>query len=142
MGKTVVEPVRNKVRKTHRRRATPAPEQAAIQVCCEALRRIQEVATDALGPLNEDEAARVALEAVVPEFHSQEEMDAWWEQQPDADITVDPRLLESAKTSIRLSRLTIDGYNHLAKQKGLRSGQTLMKIVLGNYLAKNLPPDF
>ena len=58
------------------------------------------------------------------------------------EANVDPRLLERVKTSMRLSRMTIDGYNYLAKQKGLRSGQTLMKIVLGNYLAKNLPEDF
>jgi hypothetical protein len=81
-------------------------------------------------------------EDFIPKFRTQEEFDAWWDAQPKVKAEVDPRLLEKVKTSIRLSRKVIDGYNYLAEQMGLRSGQTLMKIVLGNYLAENLPPDF
>ncbi len=92
--------------------------------------------------LAEDEAARKAVKAWIPEFRNIEEMDAWWDAQEKVEANVDPRLLERVKSSIRLSRRAIDGYNYLAKEKGLRSGQTLMKIVLGNYLAKNLPEDF
>ena len=78
----------------------------------------------------------------IPHFKTEEELDAWWEKQPKVKAEVDPRLLEKVKTSIRLNRKVIDGYDFLAKQLGLRSGQTLMKVVLDNYLAKNLPPDF
>jgi hypothetical protein len=83
-----------------------------------------------------------AIDAQIPHFETQEELDAWWDKQPKVKAEVDPRLGERVKTSVRLNRLVIDGYNHLAKQMGFRSGQTLMKIVLDNYLAKNLPPDF
>jgi hypothetical protein len=81
-------------------------------------------------------------EDFVPKFRTQAELDAWWDAQPKVRAEVDPRLLVKVKTSIRLSKMTIDGYDYLAKQMGLRSGQTLMKIVLGNYLAQSLPPDF
>ena len=83
-----------------------------------------------------------AIDAEIPHFKTQEELDAWWEKLPKVKAEVDPRLLEKVKTSIRLNRKVIDGYDFLAKRLGLRSGQTLMKIVLDNYLAKNLPPDF
>lgn len=78
----------------------------------------------------------------IPAFRTQAELDAWWDAQSKVDAKVDQRLLEKVKTSIRLSRKTIDGFDYLAKQKGIRSGQTLMKIVLENYLAKSLPEDF
>lgn len=81
-------------------------------------------------------------EVDIPEFETEAEMDAWWESLPKVRADVDPRLLEKVKTSIRLSRKTIDGFDYLAKKMGLRSGQTLMKVVLGNYLSDNLPPDF
>ena len=123
-------------------RGRRSPARMAEMSYSEALQRIREVATDALSRNDEDEAAREAHEDFVPEFKTQEEMDAWWDAQPKVKAEVDPRLLEKVKTSIRLSKLTIDGYDHLAKQMGLRSGQTLMKIVLGNYLAQSLPPDF
>ena len=92
--------------------------------------------------LAEDEAAREAVDALMPKFQSRAEYDAWLETLETVEANVDPRLLERVKTSIRLSRRVIDGYDYLAKEKGIRSGQTLMKIVLGNYLAKSLPPDF
>lgn len=78
----------------------------------------------------------------IPEFRTREEFDAWWDALPKVKAEVDPRLKERIKTSIRLSRRTIEGFDFLAKKKGIRSGQTLMKIVLDNYLAKNLPEDF
>ena len=124
------------------RTAGLVPEQAIWQGYVEALRRICAVATDALSTQAEDEAAREAVEAIIPEFQSRQEFDAWLDTLETVEARVDPRLREKVKTSIRLSRRTIDGYNHLAAKMGLRSGQTLMKIVLGNYLAKNLPEDF
>ena len=78
----------------------------------------------------------------IPEFRTREEFDAWWDALPKVEADVDPRLKERVNTSIRLSRRTIEGFDFLAKQKGIRSGQTLMKIVLESYLAKSLPPDF
>ena len=122
--------------------AVPVSDETTRQAYTDALRRICEVATDALNPRAEDDAARDALDALVPEFHSREELDAWWDSLPKVRAEVDPRLRERVKTSIRLSRKTIDGFDFLAKQKGIRSGQTLMKIVLESYLAKSLPPDF
>lgn len=83
-----------------------------------------------------------SLDSYIPEFRTQAEFDAWWDALPKVEPDVDPRLLEKVKTSIRFSRKAIDGFNYLAEQKGIRSGQTLMKIVLDNYLAKSLPPDF
>lgn len=87
-------------------------------------------------------ARQESLDSFVPEFRTQAEMDAWWDALPKVEADVDPRLLERVKTSIRLSRMVVDGFNYLAEQKGIRSGQTLMKIVLDNYIAKSLPPDF
>ena len=92
---------------------------------------------DSSGP-EPDESSVFSL----PEFRTQEEFSAWWDALPKVKAEVDPRLRERVKTSIRLSRRTIDGFDFLAKQKGIRSGQTLMKIVLESYLAKSLPPDF
>ena len=130
--------------KKHIRRRKPAPasEGTILDGYADALRRICDVATDALNTKAEDEAAREAVEAIIPEFQSRQEFDAWLETLETVEARVDPRLREKVKTSIRLSRRTIDGYNHLAEKMGLRSGQTLMKIVLGNYLAKHLPEDF
>ena len=90
----------------------------------------------------ERDTIREPGEELVPHFKSRAEMDAWWDSLPKVKAEVDPRLRERVKTSIRLSRRTIDGFDFLAKQKGIRSGQTLMKIVLESYLAKSLPPDF
>lgn len=78
----------------------------------------------------------------IPEFRTRAELDAWWDSLPKVKAEVDPRLREKVKTSIRLSRMVIDGFSFLAKDMGLRSGQTLMKMVLQNYLAERLPPDF
>jgi hypothetical protein len=78
----------------------------------------------------------------IPEFQTEAEFEAWWDSLPKVKADVDPRLLEKVNTSIRLSRMVIDGFDYLAEQKGLRSGQELMRIVLGNYAAKNLPTDF
>ena len=83
-----------------------------------------------------------AIDAQIPHFKTEEELDAWWDALPKVKAEVDPRLRERIKTSIRLSRRTIEGFDFLAKQKGIRSGQTLMKVVLESYLAKSLPPDF
>ena len=123
------------------RAAVPTHDENTGYPYTDALRRICDLATSALN-LSQDEASREAVKAWIPEFHSIEEMDAWWDAQEKVEANVDPRLRERVKTSIRLSKKTIDGYNSLARQMGLRSGQTLMKIVLGNYLAKNLPEDF
>lgn len=78
----------------------------------------------------------------IPRFASKPAADAWWRALPEAEIEIDERLRATIKTSIRLSRRTIEGFTYLAGKKGIRSGQTLMKLVLEAYLAKHLPPDF
>lgn len=79
---------------------------------------------------------------LVPRFASKQTADTWWKALPEAEIEIDERLKATIKTSIRLSRRTIEGFTYLAGKKGIRSGQTLMKLVLEAYLAKHLPPDF
>ena len=74
-------------------------------------------------------------------FRTEKEYRAYLRSLPKVELQFDPRL-KPAKTSIRLSQRTIEGYNYLAKQHGLRSGQTLMKLVLDAYLATHLPEDF
>ncbi len=78
----------------------------------------------------------------IPEFKTEEEFDAWWDALPKVKADVDPRLLQKEEVSIRLSRRVTDGFDYLAEQWGLRSGRELMRIVLGNCVAKHLPPDF
>jgi hypothetical protein len=78
----------------------------------------------------------------LPRFASKQAADTWWKGLPEAEIDMDERLKATIKTSIRLSRRTIEGFTSLARKKGIRSGQTLMKLVLEAYLAKHLPPEF
>src|SRR5450756_3242583 len=73
----------------------------------------------------------------LPEFRSDEERENWWNSLPHEDVEVDARLLKTVNTSIRLPVSVIEGYAALSKELGLRSGQTLMKIVLSNYLARH-----
>jgi len=76
----------------------------------------------------------------IPVFRNKKELEAWYEALPTVDLTFDERL-KPVKTSIRLTQRTIEGFNTLARQKGLLSGQTLMKLVLDSYLQRHLP-DF
>jgi len=78
----------------------------------------------------------------VPRFASKHAADTWWRALPEAEIEIDERLKATIKTSIRLSRRTIEGFTDLARKKGIRSGQTLMKLVLEASLAKHLPLEF
>lgn len=78
----------------------------------------------------------------IPRFTSKQAADTWWKGLPEAEIKIDERLKATIKTSIRLSRRTIEGFTSLARKKGIRSGQTLIKLVLEAYLAKHLPPEF
>lgn len=74
-------------------------------------------------------------------FRTEKEYQAYLRSLPTVELQFDPRL-KPVKTSIQLSQRTIDGYNCLAKQHGLRSGQALMKLVLDAYLVAHLPEDF
>jgi len=74
-------------------------------------------------------------------FRTEKEYRAYLRSLPTVELEFDPRL-KPVKTSIRLSQRTIDGYDYLAEQHGLRSGQTLMKMVLDAYLEAHLPEEF
>ena len=74
-------------------------------------------------------------------FRTGKEYRAYLRSLPTVELQFDFGL-KQVKTSIRLSQRTIDGYDHLARQHGLRSGQTLMKMVLDAYLTEHLPEDF
>jgi hypothetical protein len=74
-------------------------------------------------------------------FRTEKEYEAYLRALPTVEIQFDPRL-KPVRTSVQLSQRTIDGYNDLAKQHGLRSGQTLMQMVLDAYLESHVPEDF
>ncbi len=113
-------------------------EQEWLRMCSALYHKL----ADTAAPGSAENARFDAGDVDIPEFATAEEYDAWCATLPSVEPDIDPRLLEKLKTSIRLSRKVIDGFSYLAEQKGIRSGQTLMKIVLENYLAKSLPPDF
>lgn len=70
----------------------------------------------------------------LPEFDSVQRREEWWNSRPSDAVEVDPKLLETVSTSIRLPALTIEGYKSLANKLGFRSGQTLMRAVRNNFL--------
>ena len=117
-------------------------EREWLRLCSAVYRGRMDKNEEPAAPITEETADSGHGGIEIPESATVEEYDAWCETLPSVVPDIDPRLLERVKTSIRLSRKVIDGFNYLAEQKGLRSGQTLMKIVLENYLAKSLPPDF
>ena len=74
-------------------------------------------------------------------FRTLKEYRAYLRSLPTVELQFDS-VLKQVKTSIRLSQRTIDGYDDLAQRHGLRSGQTLMKMVLEAYLTKQPPKAF
>ena len=82
------------------------------------------------------------FEFEIPEFPGDEEFEAWWASLPKVEIEFDERLGERQDIWLRLNQRIIDGYRKLAKEKGLRSGEDLMKIVLSRYARNHLPEDF
>ena len=82
------------------------------------------------------------FEFEIPEFSSDEEFEAWWASIPKVEIEFDERLGERQDIWLRLNQRIVDGYRKLAKEKGLRSGEDLMKIALSRYARNHLPEDF
>ncbi len=73
------------------------------------------------------------FEFEIPEFSNDEEFEAWWASLPQVEIEFDERLGERQEVLLKLNQRIVDGYRKLAKENGLRSGEDLMKIVLGNF---------
>jgi hypothetical protein len=82
------------------------------------------------------------FEFEIPEFSIDEEFENWWNSLPKVEIEFDERLGERQEVLLRLNQRIVDGYRKLAKEKGLRSGEDLMKIVLSRYARNHLPEDF
>lgn len=78
----------------------------------------------------------------IPEFLSDEDFEDWWESLPKVEIEFDERLGERQEVLLKLNQRIVDGYRKLAKEKGLRSGGDLMKIVLSRYARNHLTEDF
>ena len=79
-------------------------------------------------------------EDILNQFKSKEEFDSWYHSLPvvpasDAwSFEPDLRKSQKVKTSIQLNKYVIERYQELAERKKLRGGQTLMKLVLEEYL--------
>lgn len=80
-------------------------------------------------------------EVAVPIFESEAEMEAWWSTLPRADIEFDERLKHHVDVSLRLNQRTVEGLDRLAEEKGIRR-ESLMQLIIDDYLNKHLPPDF
>jgi hypothetical protein len=78
-----------------------------------------------------------------PQFATEKELQAWIASLPRVQAEVHP-LLKGKRVSVtfKFTRLMVEGFDHLAKQKGIRDGRTLMYMVLNQYLNDNLPEDF
>jgi len=77
-----------------------------------------------------------------PDFDSPEAMNKWLDSLPREEAEVDPRLKQRIPVELNLHKLMVEGFEHLAKKQGLKSGKKLMYVVLSQYLSANLPEDF
>ena len=96
-------------------------------------RRLKEIPPE---PLEDDYAFDL------PAFESQAEFDAWYDSLPKVDADVDPRLKQRVEISLSLSQRDVEGLEYIAQQKGLGSAKNVIKLILNQYLANHLPPDF
>jgi len=77
---------------------------------------------------------------ILSQFKTKDEFDKWYDSLPVVSsekawsFEPDLRKAHKVKTSIQLSEYLLKRYQELAKKKGLRGGQTLMKLVLEEYL--------
>lgn len=78
----------------------------------------------------------------IPKFNSPEAFEAWWKSLPDEEAEVDERLNQRVSITMNLSKLMVDGFQHLAQQQGMGDAKTLMYMVLNQYLNDHLPEDF
>jgi len=61
---------------------------------------------------------------------------------PHEDSEVDERLTKRVAITMNFHQLMVDGFDYLAKLKGIGSGKNLMYMVLNQYLNENLPDEF
>jgi hypothetical protein len=78
----------------------------------------------------------------LPKFDSPEAIRAWLDTLPQEEAEVDPRLKKRLRVELNLHQLTVEGFDYLAKQQGMKNGKELMYIILSQYLSNNLPEDF
>ncbi len=77
----------------------------------------------------------------LPNFTSPEKMQSWLDSLPHEDAEVDERLKKRVNITMNLHQLMVDGFDYLAKIKGVGSGKNLMYMVLNQYLNENLSSD-
>lgn len=75
-------------------------------------------------------------------FSSSEEAELRLNSLPHEDAEVDERLTKRVTVAMDFHQLMVDGFEHLAKLKGVGSGKDLMYMVLNQYLNENLPDEF
>ena len=75
----------------------------------------------------------------LPNFSSPEEAQSWLDALPHEDAQVDERLTKRVTITMNFHQLMVDGFDDLAKLKGVGSGKDLMYMVLNQYLNENLP---
>ncbi len=96
----------------------------------------------ALKPVPEVEETPDDFDFELPHFAGTEAGQAWLDSLPREEAEVDERLKKRVTVTMNLHQLMVDGFDYLAKHKGLNSGKDLMYIVLSQYLNRNLPDDF
>jgi len=80
-------------------------------------------------------------EIAVPTFESEAELEAWWDAWPRVEIEFDERLKKQVDMAIRLNQRVVEGLDHLAREKGIRR-ESLVRLIIDDYLNNHLPPDF
>ena len=80
-------------------------------------------------------------EVAVPTFESEAELEAWWDALPRVEIEFDERLKKQVDVSIRLNQRTVEALDALAREKGIRR-ESLIQLIIDDYLSNHLPPDF
>lgn len=80
-------------------------------------------------------------EVAVPTFESEAEMEAWWDALPRVEIEFDERLKKQINISLRLNQKTVEQLDRLAQEKGIRR-ESLIQLIIDEYLSNHLPPEF
>lgn len=78
----------------------------------------------------------------LPNFSSPEEAESWLDSLLYEDSEVDERLTKRVTITMNFHQLIVDGFDYLAKLKGIGNGKDLMYMVLNQYLNENLPDEF
>jgi hypothetical protein len=82
-------------------------------------------------------AAQDDFDFQLPEFATDEEREAWLESLPKVEAKVDPRLKARVAVTLRLNQKEVEDFQALAELKGLSNGESLMYMVLNQYLVRN-----